>query len=99
MAKKKMIDKKIVEHAARLSRISLTDKELGLYSRQLADILGYINKLNELDTAKTSPTSHPLGTLKNVFRKDVVKDSLPAEDALRNAPKRKGDFFSVPKII
>ena len=99
MPDKKIIDEKTVRHVARLSRISLTDKELGLYSRQIAGILDYINKLNELDTAKTPPTSHPLDTLRNVFRKDAVKDSLPVESALRNAPKRNGDFFSVPKII
>ncbi|MGB2705402.1 MAG: Asp-tRNA(Asn)/Glu-tRNA(Gln) amidotransferase subunit GatC [Candidatus Omnitrophota bacterium] len=99
MPDKKTIDDKTVRDIARLSRISLTDKELMLYSRQIADILDYINKLNELDTSKTPPTSHPLDTLKNVFRKDVAKASLPAEDALRNAPKRKDNFFSVPKII
>lgn len=99
MADAKIIDAKTVKHVARLSRISLNDKELELYRRQITDILSYINKLNELDTAKVPPTSHPLDTLKNVFRKDAVKDSLAAEDSLRNAPKRKDNFFSVPKIL
>jgi len=99
MADKRAIDDKTVKHVAKLSRISLTERELELYSRQIADILDYISKLNELDTAKTPPTSHPLDTLKNVFRKDAVKKSLDAEDALGNAPERKADFFSVPKII
>ncbi|GAG42995.1 unnamed protein product, partial [marine sediment metagenome] len=76
MPDKKAIDDKTVRHVARLSRISLTDEELGLYSRQIAEILDYISKLNELDSAKTPPTSHPLDTLRNVFRKDAVKKSL-----------------------
>ena len=99
MNKKKTIDEKTVERVARLSRISLSGKEAKLYRRQLADILRYIHKLDEVDTSRTLPTSHPLESLKNVFRKDIMKKSLPAEDALGNAPERKGDFFRVPKII
>jgi len=99
MREKKSIDKATVKHAAKLSRLSLSDKELDLYQKQLADILDYIAKLNKLDTSKTPPTSHPLESLKNVFRKDVVKKSLPVSEVLKNAPKKKGNFFSVPKII
>jgi len=99
MSTKKPIDDKTIRHVAKLSRISLTDEEIDLYRRQIADVLEYINKLNELDTAKTPPTSHPLDSLRNVFRKDSAGKSLAAEDALRNAPRTKGDFFSVPGII
>lgn len=97
--KKKAIDEKTVRHVAKLSRINLSKEEIKLYQRQLADILEYINKLNELDTKNTLPTNHPLESLENVFRKDRVKESLSAEDALKNAPERKGDFFKVPRII
>ncbi len=93
------IDKQIVKHVALLSRLSLDDKELELYSRQLASILAYIRKLNEIDTKDVQPTSHALSTLKNVFRKDVLKPSLNVEEVLKNAPSRDGDFFRVPQII
>ncbi len=99
MADKKTIDDKTVKRVSVLSRINLTEGELGIYRTQIADILGYVSKLNELDTSKISPTSHPLKDLRNVFRKDAAKKSLTAEEALQNAPKRKDDFFSVPKII
>jgi len=99
MSAKKIIDKDAVLKVAGLARLSLSDKELSRYSRELESILGYINQLNELDTKKTPPTSHPLSELKNVFREDRVKKSLPAERALRNAPRKKEKFFSVPKII
>jgi len=99
MPNKKTIDEKIVKRIARLSRINLSGEEVKLYQRQLTDILGYINKLNELDTKDTLPTSHPLGNLKNVFRKDAVKKSLSAGCVLKNAPARKDNFFKVPKII
>ncbi|OGW75040.1 MAG: asparaginyl/glutamyl-tRNA amidotransferase subunit C [Omnitrophica bacterium RBG_13_46_9] len=99
MAGKKTIEEKAVRHAADLSRISLSEEEVRLYSSQLAGILEYINKLNEVDISQTSPTSHPLDNLKNVFRKDIVRESIPVQDALRNAPKTKDNFFTVPKII
>ncbi|MFC1576567.1 Asp-tRNA(Asn)/Glu-tRNA(Gln) amidotransferase subunit GatC [Candidatus Omnitrophota bacterium] len=99
MQNKKSIDEKTVQNAAKLARISLSDEEIKLYQGQLSAILDYISQLNEVDTANTPPTSHPLESLKNVFRKDAVRKSLSQDEALENAPKRKGDFFSVPKII
>jgi aspartyl-tRNA(Asn)/glutamyl-tRNA(Gln) amidotransferase subunit C len=99
MTKKKEITAQEVRYASDLSRLELSPEEIDLYSRQLAHILDYISTLNELDTAATPPTSHPLENLKNVFREDRPKPSLSLEDALRNAPERKGDFFAVPKVI
>ena len=99
MANKKNISEDIVRNVANLSRIRLDRREIELYGSQLVEILEYINKLNEVDISNTPPTSHPLDSLKNVFRKDSVKASLSAHEALSNAPKRKEDFFSVPKII
>ena len=63
----KGIDKDTVKRVAHLARLELDDKELALYSGQLASILTYIGKLNELDTKDVAPTSHALTTLKNVF--------------------------------
>ena len=99
MTKKGAIDAKTVRHIAQLSRISLRDNEIELYGRQLAQVLGYIDKLNEADVSNTIPTSHPLESLKNVFRKDKARKSLTQEQALQNAPKKKDNFFSVPKVI
>jgi aspartyl-tRNA(Asn)/glutamyl-tRNA(Gln) amidotransferase subunit C len=95
----KLIDKQTVKHVALLSRLKLDDKELELYSGQLAAILSYISKLNEIDTKDTQPTTHPLATLKNVFRKDNLKKSLAALDALKNAPAKEDGFFKVPQVI
>ena len=95
----KAIDAKTVKHVAHLSRLELSAKELDEYSGQLASILSYISKLNEIDTKGVLPTSHPLATLKNVFRKDVLKKSLGTDEALKNAPAKEGDFFKVPQII
>jgi len=93
------IDKKTVTKVALLSRLELDEKETALYSTQLAAILTYIDKLNEIDTKNVLPTSHVLPTLKNVFRKDSLKNSLDAADVLSNAPSKEGDFFKVPQVI
>jgi aspartyl-tRNA(Asn)/glutamyl-tRNA(Gln) amidotransferase subunit C len=95
----KTIDDKTVKHVAHLARLELSDKELKLYSAQLASILSYISKLNEIDTANVPPTSHALTTLKNVFRKDILRKSLETDEAIKNAPASEGDFFKVPQII
>ncbi len=87
-----------VEHVARLARLALTEEEKELFSRQLSDILTYIQKLKELNTDGVPPTSHVL-PLKNVFREDRVRPSLLRERSLSNAPEQEGGFFRVPKII
>ena len=95
----KVIDKSTVKHVAYLSRLELNENELAAYSSQLASILSYINKLNEIETKDVTPTSHAISSLKNVFRKDVPKRSLEADEALKNAPSKEGNFFKVPQII
>lgn len=97
--KTKKIDKDLVRHVARLSRLSLSEEDLSKFASQLALILDYVNKLNEIDTKNVIPTSHALSSIKNVFREDKVKKSLTSDEALSNAPKRIDDFFGVPKVI
>jgi aspartyl-tRNA(Asn)/glutamyl-tRNA(Gln) amidotransferase subunit C len=94
-----IISKEEVKHVAMLSRLQLGEEDLSKFQKQLSDILDYIAQLNEVDTRDTLPTSHVLSSMKNVFREDELKESLPAEDALSNAPARHKNFFEVPKII
>ena len=93
-----MIDRKDVEHVARLARLALTDAELERMREQLNGILAYIEKLNELDTRNVEPTSHAV-PLVNVMRDDAPGPCLPREEALAKAPDRAGEFFRVPRII
>ena len=92
------IQKADVEHVARLSRLALSDAEIETMRAQLNGILGYIEKLNELDTANVEPTSHAVPMV-NVMRDDEPGPCLPRDEALRNAPDRAGEFFRVPRII
>jgi aspartyl-tRNA(Asn)/glutamyl-tRNA(Gln) amidotransferase subunit C len=92
------IDLNLVRHIGKLSRIELTEAETERFSRQLGDILGYFDKLRELDTENVEPMVHAL-EVHNVLAEDVVGESLSPEAALANAPQRDGDFFKVPKVI
>ncbi|MCX5714479.1 MAG: Asp-tRNA(Asn)/Glu-tRNA(Gln) amidotransferase subunit GatC [Candidatus Omnitrophica bacterium] len=92
------IDKETVNYVAHLARIDLKDEELNKLSLQLKDILGFIDKLTDLDTKDIPPTSHIL-PINNVLRQDSTKESLPVEKTIENAPEKNGNFFVVPKII
>jgi aspartyl-tRNA(Asn)/glutamyl-tRNA(Gln) amidotransferase subunit C len=87
-----------VRQVAHLARLSLAEDEVELFTRQLNDILNYVEKLNELDTTDVPPMAHVL-ELHNAFREDEVTDSLPVEEALANAPAQQRNSFTVPKII
>lgn len=92
------IDEAQVRRVAKLARLDLSDDEVNEFSGQLSAILKYIEKLNELDTDAVEPLAHTL-PIHNVFREDVVKESLDVEEALGNAPQRADEFFKVPKIL
>jgi aspartyl-tRNA(Asn)/glutamyl-tRNA(Gln) amidotransferase subunit C len=89
---------KDVEYIARLARLQFTEEEKQKFTHQLNDILSHIDQLNKLDTSKVEPLAQVI-ELSNVFRDDVVKESLLSEEALKNAPAKTGKFFKVPKVI
>ncbi|MFQ6091590.1 MAG: Asp-tRNA(Asn)/Glu-tRNA(Gln) amidotransferase subunit GatC [bacterium] len=92
------VAKRDVEKVAKLARLQFSEEEKEKLVAQLNRILKYMEKLNELDTTDVEPTTHVV-PLKNVFRQDVVKPSLPREKALANAPAKEDGFFKVPKVI
>ena len=89
------IDIKYVAHLARLHLTPDEEKKLGA---QLDGILGYIEKLKELDVAGVEPIAHAVPMV-NVTRADEIRPSLPHDDALRNAPAQANGLFIVPKIV
>ena len=89
------IDIKYVAHLARLHLTPDEEKKLGA---QLGGILGYIEKLKELDVTGVEPTAHAVPMV-NVTRADEIRPSLPHDDALRNAPAKANGLFMVPKIV
>ncbi|MFC1667244.1 Asp-tRNA(Asn)/Glu-tRNA(Gln) amidotransferase subunit GatC [Candidatus Omnitrophota bacterium] len=92
------ITKNTVKYVANLARIELTEKELRHFTGQLDRILEYVHKLKALDVSDLEPTSHVL-EMKNVYREDTIKGSLPAEEVIKNAPANEGNLFKVRNII
>jgi aspartyl-tRNA(Asn)/glutamyl-tRNA(Gln) amidotransferase subunit C len=87
-----------VKYVAHLARLQLTPDEEKKLGAQLGGILGYIEKLNQLDVTHVEPTAHAV-PLVNVTRPDEVRPSLPHDEALRNAPAQANGLFIVPKIV
>jgi aspartyl-tRNA(Asn)/glutamyl-tRNA(Gln) amidotransferase subunit C len=87
-----------IKYVAHLARIGLTPEEEKKIGAQLGHVLGYIEKLRELDVTNVEPTAHAVPKV-NVTRADEVQPSLPHEEALRNAPRQAGGLFVVPKIV
>jgi aspartyl-tRNA(Asn)/glutamyl-tRNA(Gln) amidotransferase subunit C len=87
-----------VLHVADLARLSLAPEEIEVVTRQLNDILAYVEKLQELDTEGVEPLAHVIPVF-NVLREDAVTAGLDRDDALSNAPAREEGAFVVPRII
>lgn len=92
------VTKKDVEHIAQLAKLEFTDAEKEKLTHQMNEILGHMEKLNELDTTNVEPLSQVID-LQNAFRDDVVTPSTPTETALKNAPDKTDEHFKVPKVI
>ena len=92
-----MITIKDVEHVAKLARLELTEEEKELYTKQLGDVLKYVDQMNEVDTSNVKPMCQVIDFV-NVMREDKVVQEISKEALMSNAPEVEGDFFKVPKI-
>lgn len=88
-----------VKRIAELARLELTAEELDLFTRQLGDILAYVEQIRALDTTGVAPTSQVLN--RPVERDDEPRPTLSREDLLRNAPDAalEAGLFKVPRVI
>lgn len=93
------LTQKDVQRVAELARLELTGDELDLFTRQLGDILTYVEQIRSLDTTGVPPTSHVLN--RPVDRDDTLTPSLSREDLLANAPDAalESGLFKVPRVI
>ena len=92
------IDKDTVKHISKLARISLDEKKINNLAKDLSSIMKFIEKLNKLNTDKTTPlTSIINASLKP--RKDEVKDGKIRDQILKNSPEKNEKFFVVPKVV
>jgi aspartyl-tRNA(Asn)/glutamyl-tRNA(Gln) amidotransferase subunit C len=104
-----MVSEKDVSYVSDLAHLELTENERARMLRDLNSILGYIERLNELDTTGIEPmaqvaTRHVADqeageAFAYAMRPDELVPCLPHEDAMSNAPQTDGTFFKVPKVI
>ena len=87
-----------IDYVADLARVALSEEERAKFSTQLESIIGYVEKLNELDTENVEATAHPF-PLFNVWQEDEVKGRLSVEEALKNTPAQRDNMIVVPKVV
>ncbi len=92
-----MITIQDVEHVAKLARLDLTEEEKVKFSKQLGDVLKYVEQMNEVDTSNVEPLSHVVD-FNNVMREDEIHYDCSKEELMMNAPEEENGFFKVPKI-
>jgi aspartyl-tRNA(Asn)/glutamyl-tRNA(Gln) amidotransferase subunit C len=96
------ITKADVEKIAELARLDLSAEETDLFTQQLSSIIGYVETLDQLDTADVPPMSHCApagGDAEYAKREDQVRPSLGQNLAIENAPDAEAGYFKVPKVI
>lgn len=88
----------LIEKLAHLSRLEFAESEKQEIKGDLEKMIGFFDKLNELDTTGVEPLLHMSENV-NIFRKDEVKGTISNEEVFRNAPLHDDQFFKVPKVI
>ena len=93
-----IISDETIEYVGILAKLELSDEEKEQAKKDMANMLDYIDTLNELDTSGVEPMSHVV-PVNNVFREDVVTNGDDREEILANAPEAKEGAFVVPKTF
>jgi len=92
------VTKDDVQYMAHLARLELKDEEAEHLKEDMNKILGYIDKLEQLDTSDVDPLEHVTEEPAD-FRKDQAKKPISHDRALKNAPDADSDYFRVPRVI
>ena len=92
------IDNDTVDKIAHLARLEFENEAKEEIKKDMNNMLGFIDKLNELDTSNVEPLIYMSDEV-NVLREDEVKHEITQDEALKNAPKHDSDYFKVPKVI
>ena len=93
-----IISDETIEYVGILAKLELSEEEKEQAKKDMANMLDYIDTLNELDTSGVEPMSHVF-PVNNVFREDVVTNKDDRDEILANAPEAKDGAFVVPKTF
>ncbi len=92
------INDAMIDKLANLARLKFDEREKVQIKSDLQNMIGMIEKMNELDTTDVAPLFHITDNV-NVLREDIVEGSISNEEALQNAANKNAPFFIVPKVI
>lgn len=92
------LNRKMTRKLADLAKLEFSEEELDSIQQDLEQMIGFVEKLNEIDTSGVAPLTH-IGKGANRLRDDEVRGSIDKATALKNAPAAEGNFFTVPKVI
>lgn len=92
------INDSLIEKLEGLSKLKLSEDERALIKKDLTNILKMIDKIQEVDTSDVLPMQY-INEEENIWREDLPENEITIKDALKNAPKSEGNYFSVPKVI
>jgi len=93
-----MIDKKTIEHIAKLARLEISEAEADEYSQQLGKALGHFEQISKINTDGVEPLVTPT-EIEEFWREDVMKQEFAAEEMTQNAPSKVGNLFKVPPVV
>ncbi|HEY8272372.1 MAG TPA: Asp-tRNA(Asn)/Glu-tRNA(Gln) amidotransferase subunit GatC [Pseudobdellovibrionaceae bacterium] len=93
-----MIDKKTIEHIAKLARLEITEDEATEYSQQLGKAMAHFEQISKVDTTGIEPLVTP-AEIEDFWREDLVKQEFTPEDMVSNAPSKAGHLFKVPPVV
>lgn len=93
-----MIDRKTIEHIAKLARLQITEAEANEFSQQMEKILQNFKKIENIDTTGVEPMVTPT-EIEAYWREDQVIQDYKPEDMVANAPERAGNLFKVPPVV
>lgn len=94
------LSEKDILHVAKLAKLTLSGEEITRYQKQLSEVVGYVEELNEVETEGILPTSQTTG-LEDVLRQDETKaeEILGSEEALSGTDKTLNNYFEVPPLL
>jgi aspartyl-tRNA(Asn)/glutamyl-tRNA(Gln) amidotransferase subunit C len=95
---KRTVSRDEIMKIASLARLELSSEEIDRYGVQINEILEHFGSIDELDLEKVDPMTHAV-TVRNVWRKDEARPSVPREEILSVAPESDGESFVVPGVL
>ena len=98
MKKQKNVTRDEVIRIAKLAKLHLDEEQIINYTKNINEILTYMEQLNEVNIKDIEPLSHVLDQ-SNIVREDIVTESLDTTEILKSAPQSSEKHFVVPKVI